>query len=149
MRLKGVADALFQIYGKEVDKIGSELYQCQGDTFSTRLEQALKMYKDGMYKLTNTLSSELNYSMRLSIKNHSEDLEQELINLFDTASDSITKQIARNINLKDTVAAETKKQTAIANGYKKLIELKSAIMGNIITDSNNNIPLEEISSDRG
>jgi GTPase Era involved in 16S rRNA processing/exonuclease VII small subunit len=134
MRLKGVADALFHIYGKEVDKIGSELYQSQGDTSSDRLEQALKKYKDGMYKLTNTLSNELNYSMRLSIKNHSEDLEQELINLFDNASDSITKQIARNINIDATVAAETKKQTAIADGYKKLIELKLAIMGNITSD---------------
>jgi Dynamin family len=143
MRLKGVADALFNVYGKEVDKIGSQLYQCQGDTFSIRLEQALKLYKDGMYNLTSTLAKELNYSMRLSLKNHSEDLEQELISLFDTSRDSIIKQIASNINLDRTVAAETKRQTAITEGYKKLIELKVSIIGQLNSNENNNIPSEE------
>jgi GTPase Era involved in 16S rRNA processing len=143
MRLKGVADALFNVYGQEVDKIGSKLYQCQGDTLSTRIEQALKTYKDGMYSLTSTLAKELNYSMRLSIKNHSEDLEQELISLFDTSRDSIIKQIASSINLDLTVAAEEKRQIAIAEGYKKLTELKISIIGKFNSNENNNISSEE------
>jgi GTPase Era involved in 16S rRNA processing len=128
MRLRGVADALFYKYGEEIDKVGSNLREYQTEPFYAWLDLVLKKYKTEVTKLVEELSKNLNYWIRLSIKNHAEDLEQELIELFDRSRSSIASQIARSINLDNTVADETKKQMVITQEHNKLNELKSSIL---------------------
>lgn len=138
MRLSGLADALFYQYGDELETIGLSLKDCSGQTFSERLDQALKMYKDKLEECTKKLVKELNTNIWYSLKNHAEYLEEKLLELFNDCQDEISSQIAQTIKLDEAIASEVTKQTTITNSYEKLITLKSSIMGSLETQ----IPVE-------
>ncbi|WP_287730236.1 dynamin family protein [Microcystis sp. M090S1] len=138
MRLSGLADALFYQYGDELETIGLSLKDCSGQTFSERLDQALKMYKDKLEECTKKLVKELNTNIWYSLKNHAEYLEEKLLELFNDCQDEISSQIAQTIKLDEAIASEVTKQTTITNSYEKLITLKSSIKSSLETQ----IPVE-------
>jgi sugar-specific transcriptional regulator TrmB len=138
MRLSGMADALFYQYGDELETIGLSLKDCSGQTFSERLDQALKMYKDKLEECTRKLVKELNTNIWYSLKNHAEYLEEKLLELFNDCQDEISSQIAQTIKLDEAIAAEVTKQTTITNSYQKLITLQSSIKSSLETQ----IPVE-------
>jgi len=138
MRLSGLADALFYQYGDELETIGLSLKDCSGQTFSERLDQALKMYKDKLEQCTKKLVKELNTNIWYSLKNHAEYLEEKLLELFNDCQDEISSQIAQTIKLDEAIASEVTKQTTITNSYEKLITLKSSIKSSLETQ----IPVE-------
>ncbi|MDB9505697.1 dynamin family protein [Microcystis aeruginosa CS-338/01] len=138
MRLSGMADALFYQYGDELEKIGLSLKDCSGQTFSERLDQALKMYKDKLEECTKKLVKELNTNIWYSLKNHAEYLEEKLLELFNDCQDEISSQIAQTIKLDEAIASEVTKQTTITNSYQKLITLQSSIKSSLETQ----IPVE-------
>ncbi|MDB9414141.1 dynamin family protein [Microcystis aeruginosa] len=138
MRLSGMADALFYQYGDELETIGLSLKDCSGQTFSERLDQALKMYKDKLEECTKKLVKELNTNIWYSLKNHAEYLEEKLLELFNDCQDEISSQIAQTIKLDEAIASEVTKQTTITNSYQKLITLQSSIKSSLETQ----IPVE-------
>ncbi|MDB9433992.1 dynamin family protein [Microcystis aeruginosa] len=138
MRLSGMADALFYQYGDELETIGLSLKDCSGQTFSERLDQALKMYKDKLEECTKKLVKELNTNIWYSLKNHAEYLEEKLLELFNDCQDEISSQIAQTIKLDEAIASEVTKQTMITNSYQKLITLQSSIKSSLGTQ----IPVE-------
>ncbi|MFM8298863.1 MAG: hypothetical protein ACKN9A_10815, partial [Microcystis aeruginosa] len=138
MRLSGMADALFYQYGDELETIGLSLKDCSGQTFSERLDQALKMYKDKLEECTKKLVQELNTNIWYSLKNHAEYLEEKLLELFNDCQDEISSQIAQTIKLDEAIASEVTKQTTITNSYQKLITLQSSIKSSLETQ----IPVE-------
>ncbi len=138
MRLSGMADALFYQYGDELETIGLSLKDCSGQTFSERLDQALKMYKDKLEECTKKLVKELNINIWYSLKNHAEYLEEKLLEIFNDCQDEISSQIAQTIKLDEAIASEVTKQTTITNSYQKLITLQSSIKSSLGTQ----IPVE-------
>ena len=72
----------------------------------------------------------MNQNIRRTLENHTEDLEKELLELFDNYQDEITKKIARNINLDGLIIEELTKQKTITDSYVKLVNLKRAILEN-------------------
>lgn len=138
MRLSGMADALFYQYGDELETIGLSLKDCSGQTFSERLDQALKMYKDKLEECTKKLVKELNPNICYSLKNHAEYLEEKLLELFNDCQDEISSQIAQTIKLDEAIASEVTKQNTITNSYQKLITLQSSIKSSLETQ----IPVE-------
>jgi hypothetical protein len=138
MRLSGLADALFYQYGDELEKIGLSLKDCEGQTFSVRLDQALKIYKTKLEECTQKLVKELNTNIWYSLKNHTEYLEGKLLELFKDCEDEIFSQISLNIKLDEAITYEVAKQTTITNSYQKLINLKSSIISSLETQ----IPVE-------
>lgn len=129
MRLSGLSDALFSQYGDKLHEIGESLKDCSGQTFSERLDQALKMYKDKLEEYIRETIQELNPNILYSLKNHAEYLEEKLLELFKDCQGKISSQIAQTTELDEAIASEVTKQTTITNSYEKLITLKSSITG--------------------
>jgi len=129
MRLNGLADGLFYEYGKELQSLGSRLKECQNENVSEYLNKILEMYKTELDKFVEKLVPELNKNLKLSLKNHIEYLEKELLRLIDDEESrhSIRGQIRRNLKLADLVKKEIEKQTIFTKSYEELLKLRSAV----------------------
>lgn len=145
MRLSGLADALFYQYGSELQRIGLNLKDCQEQELSEsdkllrtkirsdklkEIEKVLQMYQTKLEEFIETIVIPLNQNIRRTLENHTEDLEKELLELFDNYQDEITKKIARNINLDAVIIEEVTKQKTITDSYVRLVNLRRAILEN-------------------
>jgi hypothetical protein len=111
----------------DFEEIGFSLKECQGETLVQRTDEALKKYKQELIKFLHEIVKTLNPSIRRSIKNHVEFLEEDLLRLFYSQKESIARQIYRKVKVSDAVTFEANKQTFIKQSYASLINLESQL----------------------
>ncbi|MEM9213824.1 MAG: hypothetical protein AAGD25_05710 [Cyanobacteria bacterium P01_F01_bin.150] len=127
MRLNGLADSLFYNYGKKLEEIGLSLHECAGNTREERINSALNKYKDELKIFIKELVDDLNKYISISVKNHVEQLEKDLVNLIKDWHEPIRRQVARKIKMSEAIAHEQQKQMAIKNSYTELINLTNSL----------------------
>lgn len=127
MRLNGVADILFCSYGQDIEKVGLRLVECTGETLEKRIVVALEKYKTESIRIIQCLAGSLNAAIQNSVKNHTEFLEENLIQLFDSEKRAISLEVSRNLKLSEEVAFEIRRQATISSAYQIIFELEHQV----------------------
>lgn len=128
-RLRGVCDTLLFPHGETVDKLGDSLLgrlsTKPGEEFNSQnLDEsvgwAIDFYKSALIEFVNQLQQQTNKYIRRSLKNYFEELERELLNLFETKRSDIAKVIMAKIvsEVDDRLGTELEKQKVIKEAYQ-------------------------------
>lgn len=125
IRINGLADSVLYAYGEKMERIGLTLQECQGNTLEERITLALKKYEEELKIFITEIAKDINKYIRRSIKNHTEDVEDELLKIIEDGQGSIFTEIYQNIKVSEAIANKTKKRTLIINSYSKLVQLRN------------------------
>lgn len=127
MRLYGLADNLLFRYGDQLEAIGFGLREIEAGTLDERITQALARYEGGLQVFTRNLVEQINLHVQRTIGNHTEYLEQALLELIDEHRRDIAPQIDRAIQINESIAAELRRRQVIIDSYTQLIRLRASI----------------------
>lgn len=127
MRLHGLADYLFYQFGETMQEIGFSLGSIKAPSLDESIDAALQLYRDGLREFITKLPTEINRGIAYCVENHVDYLEQELGRLLEEQSDTINRQIARSVNVNETVALQQQRRNTIVKSYEDLIRLRKEL----------------------
>ncbi|MCC5616455.1 hypothetical protein LC605_15525, partial [Nostoc sp. CHAB 5836] len=128
MRFNGLADFLFFNYGDKIYEIGKNfISSIENEPHETIIDGALKTYEKELKKFTKELKNDINKYVARSLKNHTEYLENELLNILIEQREFIVQQITRKINISEIATFEKNRRNTINNAYSVLTQLSNEL----------------------
>lgn len=132
MRLYGLADSVLYQYVAQIDKIGRSLGERVGDAENDQnvrewVSRALTVYYNDLVPFIGKLSQSLNASIWGTLKNHAEYIKAQIREILEQQRGFVHDQIARKLNVSDTIALEKQKRTVLTNAYATLIQLRNEL----------------------